>query len=204
MIFLLRDLKEREKIMRHLSFCRDHYPIQELIRDNFDPSTLIIDIGAGQGAYRKLFPEYCMDGIEICDLYIKDFKLRELYREVFCCDAVDFSYSRKNYELAILGDVLEHMTVQNAKDLLLKLKNEEISMVFQIPYMAVKGINSGWGSRENVYEYHIQDDLTHEIFMERYKEFDLKLLRKNQWCGIYYIFYNKENVIIRPQPYGRY
>lgn len=167
-----------------MSFCRNHQPAIELIRANFDPSIVIIDIGAGMGAYRDLLPEYCMDGIEICDEYIDTFKLRERYRNLFHIDAVDFVYSRE-YQLAILGDVLEHMTIPNARTVLSELKAHQISIVAQIPYRSVQGALRG-----NNHEVHVQSDLTHEVFMERYGEFGFVLLTSNRWCGIYYSFNN--------------
>jgi hypothetical protein len=38
---------------------------------------------------------------------------------------------------------------------------------------------------------HVQSDLTHEVFIERYGEFGFVLLRRNRWCGIYYSFNNQ-------------
>lgn len=160
-----------------------HYEaVAKLIRDNFDPATTpIIDIGCGAGAYRNLLPEYTMDGIEIYAKYISDFNLVERYREIFNVDAVSFKYTKK-YKLAIMGDVLEHLSIDDAKTILNNLRKAKIAVIVQVPYEYEQGVYDG-----NENEIHIQDDLTHALFLERYSEFGFSFLQEDAICGAYYI-----------------
>lgn len=161
-----------------------HYTaVVNLIKENFKPKTTrIIDIGVGSGVYRELLSEYEMDGIEIYEKYIGDFNLIERYDEIFNVDAITFDYTKK-YKLAILGDVLEHMSVEDAKTVLTALKKAGISIVAQIPYEYEQGVYDG-----NEHEIHLQPDLTPDIFMERYAEFGFELLQSDEVCGAYYSF----------------
>ena len=165
-----------------------HYSdVALLVRENFDPSTTsIIDIGAGSGTYRDIFPEYTLDGIEVYEKYINDFRLRARYREIFNTNVLEFTQWKK-YDLAIMGDILEHLSVEDAKSVLSALKKAKVSVLVQIPYLYEQGEYDG-----NHHEIHLQPDLTREVFMERYAEFGFKFLKDDHVCGAYYAFYPKK------------
>lgn len=154
----------------------------ELIKSNFNKDdTYIIDIGVGAGIYRDLLPEYHIDGIEVYEKYINDFNLRSRYDNIFNEDAVDFNYTNK-YNLAIMGDVLEHLKISEAKKILNALVENNTSIITQVPYLYEQGIYDG-----NIHEVHIQADLTDELFLKRYAKYDFKLLSKDEVCGVYYL-----------------
>jgi hypothetical protein len=159
-----------------------HYTkIVNLILNSFDPKTsYIIDIGVGAGVYRNLLPNYNMDGIEIYRKYIDDFNLESRYNLIFNEDAVKFNYNTK-YNLAIMGDVLEHLEISEAKLILNKLIENKISVIVQVPYLYEQGEYDG-----NTHEIHIQSDLTDKVFKERYSEYNFKLLSSDEVCGVYY------------------
>ena len=77
--------------------------------------TKILDVGPGAGTYWKVANGlgYKMDCIEIHKPYIKEFKLKEKYDNVFEGNILDFDISK--YEVIILGDVLEHITTNDAQ-----------------------------------------------------------------------------------------
>lgn len=162
-----------------------HYTnVVNLIRANFNPSeTSIIDIGCGAGVYRDLLPAYTMDGVEVYEKYINDFKLREKYRTIFNEDVVNFKFTGKKYTLAIMGDILEHLSVEDAKKVLNAIKKANISLIVQVPYLYEQGEYDG-----NVHEIHLQPDLTHEVFLSRYEEYGFSFLVEDSVCGAYYIF----------------
>jgi hypothetical protein len=80
-----------------------------------------------------------------------------------------------------MGDVLEHITFVQAKNLLDKITAKDKLCLVAVPYMYEQGESEG-----NVHEIHHQADLTHEIFLERYP--CMKLLYKDDGYG-YYINY---------------
>ena len=162
----------------------NHQAVVNLIRANFPvQTTSIIDIGCGCGTYKDLLPEYTMDGIEVYEKYINDFKLRDRYREIFNTDVTKYEFNGKTHNLAIMGDVLEHLGIDDAKKVLKNIETAEMSIVVQVPYMYEQGIYDG-----NEHEIHLQPDLTHAVFLNRYAEFGFSFLVEDSVCGAYYIF----------------
>jgi 2-polyprenyl-3-methyl-5-hydroxy-6-metoxy-1,4-benzoquinol methylase len=75
----------------------------------------IIDVGAGAGTYAKLLKPHIPShyvAIEIFNNYIDEYKLKELYNEVWAEDVR--SYNSLTADLIIFGDVLEHMSKEEA------------------------------------------------------------------------------------------
>ena len=77
-----------------------------------------------------------------------------------------------------MGDVLEHISVTNAKRTLAYAYPRCSELVVAVPYLYRQGAIYG-----NPYELHKQPELTHELFMERYPGF--KILIQNDNYGYY-------------------
>ena len=152
--------------------------ISKFINDNFNTQSEIIDIGCGGGTWRDLLPKFNnIDGVDIykpnCD------KVKCKYRNVYNEDISDFKFDKK-YDLAIMCDVLEHMSVEDAKNTIENVKNNCMHILVSVPYKYPQGELYG-----NDHEKHIQDDLTKELFDERYPGFNLIL--GNDSFGYYFI-----------------
>lgn len=141
----------------------------------------VLDVGPGAGKYGVILrsPERTIDAIEIHAPYVGLFRLAHLYSQVFIGDVRKFEFKKKQYDLVILGDVLEHLTVGEAQTLLHTLRKNHIPVLVTIPYLYPHPAVFG-----NPYEEHKQADLTDEVFHERYPGFRLVLGNKQQ--GIYY------------------
>lgn len=142
------------------------------------PNTKILDVGPGRGTYRTLLRglPYSMDCIEIYPPYIQHFKLYEKYDNVFEGNIVDFDFT--DYDCIILGDVLEHLSVPDAQKIIKTIQKNKQKCLVAVPYESEQGESEG-----NIYETHLQPDLTIEIMGERYPE--LKLLIGNERYGYY-------------------
>lgn len=142
--------------------------ISQQVREKVGKDKRILDIGAGWGKYRFLLPEYEMDALDIWEPYIEKHKLNAYYRKVYIADAGDFNYP-ENYGAIIMGDVLEHLPIEQAQKAIRDACNHAdyvfVATPFEMEQHEVEG---------NPHEAHIQDDLTHKIMEERYPE--LKLL----------------------------
>jgi len=127
-------------------------------------NTAILDVGAGCGTYASLLNKRrpIIDGIEIHQPYVEMFNLRELYRNLFLIDVLEFKMF-ENYQYVIMGDVIEHLSVDNAQILLNAIHKLGLKMMVAVPYMFEQGTEYN-----NVNETHLQPDLTKEIFLERY------------------------------------
>ena len=98
---------------------------KDVVKDHFiknvQKSVSILDVGAGCGTYSHLlkadFPN--MDGIEIFPKYAEMFDLQSKYNKLIFGDILEFDFD--SYDYLIMGDVLEHMTFIQAKNLIDKI-----------------------------------------------------------------------------------
>ena len=152
--------------------------IRYFFRKTLPSSNKILDVGPGIGTYYDLLNDigYDMDCVEIFAPYIKKYKLKEKYNNVYEGSIVDFDFSK--YDCIILGDILEHLTVDDAKKILKTITNNKQKCLVAVPYEMEQGESEG-----NIYETHLQPDLTPKIMLERYP--DLKLLIGNDLYGYY-------------------
>lgn len=135
------------------------------IRLKFPKESTILDVGACDGKWRTLLHDYPnMDACEAwkpnCD------NIRNQYQRVCCCEIADLRY--KWYDLIIFGDVLEHMDVPTAQGVLNYAAPRCKDLIICVPWQWKQGPYNG-----NPYEEHIQDDLTPEIFAQRYPGFEV-------------------------------
>lgn len=141
------------------------------------PSARVLDVGAGKGKYRLLLPEYeCVDAVEIWSPYVTGYGLRDIYQTVYERDAVElvqeFGMADVKYDVVIMGDVLEHLTVDDARITLTWLRQVAHEVIIVVPYDYEQGEEHG-----NPYQRHEQPDLTVEIMHERYPELKLDTIQ---------------------------
>lgn len=141
----------------------------------------ILDVGPGSGTYSDLLIDssYEIDCVEIWEPYIHEFNLSSKYKNVYISNILEFDMSE--YDYIILGDVLEHIDVLSAKNLLNKINSLGKYCMVAVPYLYEQGEYEG-----NKYEEHKQPDLTPEIMTSRFPE--LHLLYGDDSYG-YYINY---------------
>lgn len=152
--------------------------VKEYLKSRFNKDIKILDVGAGSGTYYELLKDYFdnMEAVEVFKPNIEKYELEKKYKKVYNVDIKDFEY--KYYDLVIFGDVIEHLSVEEAQKVLEYAKNRCKEMIVAVPYMYEQGIEE-----DNVYEIHKQDDLTDEVVLERYNM--LKPLYKNELYGYY-------------------
>ena len=137
------------------------------IRNNFPTSASILDVGACDGKWRRLLPEFPnMDAVEIFPQNAVQLINAGIYRYVFQADIRDFQY--EHYDMVIFGDVIEHMSVAEAQAVLEYAKPRCRDMIIAVPFLWKQGIEYG-----NKWEIHVQDDLTPELFDERYPGYEV-------------------------------
>jgi hypothetical protein len=162
--------------------------VREMITMKYPPDTRILDVGAGQGKYRALLPEYeYVYAVEVFEPYVADNRLRDLYFKVFTEDIRDFVQSRDRIFLwglvVVMGDVLEHLTREDAQQVLDQLRSHVSEIIVVVPYEYPQGEEDG-----NVHQEHLQDDLTVEIMAKFYPELtlvDVEVRDDKPFKGIY-------------------
>lgn len=153
--------------------------VRTFIENEFMASSSVLDVGAGKGKYRLLLPEYShVDAVEIWERYVTGYRLREMYRAVYVRNIVElvqeFGMADVKYDVVIMGDVLEHLTVNDAQITLTWLKRVAGELLVIVPYNYEQGEEHG-----NPYQRHEQPDLTVESMHERYPELRLVTIVTN-------------------------
>ena len=129
--------------------------ILQWIRDNFPADSTILDVGACDGNWKLMLPEYTnMDAVEIFEPNAEI--CRPLYRYTFNADISVLQYD--HYDLIILADVLEHMDVPTAQKVLRYAWDRCDDLLVALPFLLKQEAIYG-----NPWEEHIQYDLTAEL-----------------------------------------
>jgi len=95
--------------------------VRDYIVDNVDINKKILDVGAGIGTYSDMLKNYgyYMDCVEIYGPYVSNYQLDKKYNNVFIQSVVGFHFDY--YEFIIMGDVLEHLSVEDAQSIIRKI-----------------------------------------------------------------------------------
>ena len=153
---------------------------------NQDPQPQrILDIGPGAGKHGKIFradmPNATIDAAEIHEPYITEFDLPATYNHIMVADVTALVPAVLNsYDLIVMGDVLEHLTVEQAQAVLSRI-GADTAILILVPYNYPQG-----PCNNNPHEAHEQSDLTEAIFRERYYQFGLKKIFGNHQQGVFY------------------
>lgn len=142
--------------------------IREFINNIFTSSAEILDVGAGYGIYKDLLgPSFNnIDAVDTWEPAIKN--LAKKYRYAYHQNIKDFDWTKRRYNLVIFGDVIEHMTVEDAQYVIGCAEKYADHILIGVPYLYEQDELYG-----NPNEKHLQPDLTPEIFNERYPGFKL-------------------------------
>ena len=153
--------------------------IKQFILENIPSNSSILDLGVGCGTYSDMLKKYgyYMEGVEIHNPYINQYNLNSKYDQLHNTNLLEFN-SYNHYDLVIMGDVLEHLSVSDARDVITKYLDKGSNLLIAVPFLMEQGEYEG-----NTYETHLQPDLTLEIMNERYPE--LELLYGNNYYGYY-------------------
>lgn len=154
------------------------------IREHYGPNAKILDVGAGDGKWKTLLPEYKMDAVEAFEQNAVALESAGMYRKVYHGEVQSTRYGR--YDLIIFGDVLEHMTVEDAQKALAYAETHSKESIIGVPFRYIQGELYG-----NPYEIHIQDDLTAEKFADRYPGCRILLRPREDYC--FYVREGKKN-----------
>ena len=158
------------------SFFKDD--VAKYLKKNFKEDSTILDVGAGCGTYYEYLHDYFknMEAVEVFRPNIEMYDLNSKYKKVHFTDIKDFEYTY--YDIIIFGDILEHLTIEEAQKVLKYALDRCKQVIVAVPYMYPQD-----AIKDNVYEIHKQPDLTKENMLERYPE--LKLLYGCDAYGYY-------------------
>lgn len=129
-----------------------------------------LDIGCGEGKYgqmlSRLRPDCRRSGVEMEASYIERFGLCELYHELHIGSAADWQTQAidRQYDLAILGDCLEHMPKSAGLDLLNFLSYRSAYTLIISPEFVLQGSVDGVISEAHVSVWSERDLDWHDLW----------------------------------------
>lgn len=150
----------------------------QYLKKTFPARSTCLDVGPCNGKWFKLLGNhFIMDAVEAWKPYIVKYKLADKYRKLTHTSIVD--HNEFDYDVILFGDILEHLTVEDAQKVVAKMYPRCRELVVAVPYKYKQGAMRG-----NPFEIHMQDDLTPEIFAKRYPGF-IPLIENKKYA--YYI-----------------
>jgi len=140
-----------------------------------NPKT-VLDVGAGQGVYldiirRDLPSSTHVTAVEVWQPYVDQFNLINRYNDLIIDDVRNIE--NFNYDLVIFGDILEHMSEDDALTVWDKVSKQAKYALISVPIIHYHqdAINN------NPYEVHVEEDWNTERVLGKfsniieYKEF---------------------------------
>ena len=140
--------------MPYSSFIFDK-SIEEIIR-LLKPQTLL-DLGAGAGKYgelvKKISPSTKLTSVEIEKDYIKKFRLLSIYDEVWnisVTDLINPKYYDSNFDVIMIGDIIEHLKKSDGIDLLNFLIYRCRWIILEFPHHYLQNSVDGYHSEAHI------------------------------------------------------
>ena len=152
-----------------------------------------LDIGCGQGTYAKMFPKLQWTGVEIWEPYVEKYGLKDLYPSLQIADVREWD-TDEHFDLCFLGDVLEHMPVDHAMELVERAKRWADTVVISIPL----GHYPQGEYEGNPYEAHVTDNWTDADVRQAFGEPTWSDI--DQEIGVY--IYSKHEIRLRIAVYA--
>jgi len=132
----------------------------------------VLDLGPGIGTYSKFLRgkhRYLAHshwiGIEVWKPYITKYNLNVMYHEIYNEDIRTFDYKKLKWvDCTFAGDVLEHITKEEAIDVINKVFEISKIIIISIPIIYMPQEES----ENNPYEVHVKPDWTHTEVLDTF------------------------------------
>ncbi len=155
--------------------------IKEWVTEFKDDVDVVLDLGVGNGTYHRLFSRKwkILDkakwiGIEAWEPYIAEFDLINRYNNIVNADIRQIDYKALGpFDLVFAGDVLEHVTKEDAIKIIDDLLECSKRIIISIPIIHYPQ-DEEFG---NPFEAHVKDDWSHEEMLETFPHI------KKMWAG---------------------
>jgi hypothetical protein len=133
--------------------------------EEIKPQTAL-DAGPGRGIYGTIIasitPECRVTGVEVWEPYVKQYNLANIYDELVIHDIRE--HDDFDFDLVIFGDIMEHMTAEEAITLW-----ERSAQQARWGYLSIPIIHHPQEPLDgNPYEEHIDEDWSHERVMDSF------------------------------------
>ncbi len=163
----------------------------------------VIDVGPGWGKYvtilRPILEDTTFTAVEVWGPYARDYRLETKYEKVVVADVRYVSWDKVGRaDVVIFGDVLEHMS---AEDALAVYKSAGEVCDFLIISIPVSKASQG-EVHGNPFETHVEDDWSHEKVMSTFPGIAFAQVSRNEkqdvLIGVYFAsLYRKHHDILK-------
>lgn len=168
--------------------------VPHLRDENKDGMLSVLDIGVGSGTYSNRYRQGVLKnanwtGIEVWAPYIEKYALNTLYDKIVQQDARTYakemsaeygSKSIPHFDLVFLGDVVEHMSKEDAQEMVSNLLYISNVVIISIPVVHYpQGAYEG-----NPFEEHVKDDWSDAEVHETWGNFIVQGYVENE-IGVY-------------------
>ncbi len=148
----------------------------------------VLDVGAGAGGYSQLLRDRLSPKIwtalEIWEPYLERFKLAELYNRLIVADVRNWAPDQ-DYDLVLMGDVLEHMQKAEAQECVIKLLQHTQLLLISIPIIEMPQDEVDG----NPYEKHVKEDWSHDEVLASFSNISLAFIGES--LGVYLLSSNQ-------------
>ena len=150
------------------------------------PIQSILDVGVGEGTYFDILSPHLehikWSGIEVWKPYIKKYDLEKKYQILINQDVrrIDFSQG-PFYDLTLFGDIIEHMTKQEAQTLINAVTPKTNLIMISIPIINFPQV----GVEGNPFEKHIKEDWSQEEVLESFPNIISVFI--HEFIGVYFL-----------------
>lgn len=160
----------------------------ELLRPFFGADLIrrVVDVGAGAGTYVKLLaghaPGVYWIAVEVWTPYISKYALDKQYHEVINRDVREVDFLPLAPDLVLFGDILEHMTQEEALAVVGKALKAASYVMISIPII-------DYPQHElegNPFQRHVKDDWSHTAVCACFPETVVTCLVHNS-IGVYFL-----------------
>lgn len=146
----------------------------------------VLDVGAGAGNWRDWLRKNRYKGrieaVEVWQSYVDKFELHRKYDSVYIVDAREWDHY--DYDVVILGDIIEHMTKEDAVALVEKIGRQAKYILIALPIIHYhQGALDG-----NPYEVHVKEDWSHQEMLETFPAIEDS--QAFSITGAYWLCYN--------------
>ncbi|CCQ75250.1 class I SAM-dependent methyltransferase [Magnetospira sp. QH-2] len=146
----------------------------------------VVDCGCGSGTYKNLLgpllPRARWIGVEVWEPNILRFGLEQLYDEIIPKDLRDICWETlPPADLAIFGDVLEHMPEEDAVALVTKARQRVPYILLSIPVVSYPQ----GAAHDNPYEVHVKEDWDHGQVSSRFSPITSYFIHDH--IGVYFL-----------------
>lgn len=147
-----------------------------------------LDIGPGEATYYNAFEGIYIDridGVEVWAPYVAQYELYRKYNQVIIADISYLDWDMlplDHYDLVLLGDVIEHMSVEQGREVVRKAADKADYVALSLP---IYGYAQNVGYEGNWFETHVEQYSDATVKSQLIKGYHMHQEMQGEVVGVY-------------------